>query len=316
VQDGVGRLLLEQTGGTPEHEPAAAAVLAQRAADQQVLAACVADTGAAPAVRVEPAFVLLAERLPAAQLGSALRLLLDPLQPDGTDLPAADPYYLELRVLADGDVDIRGLLDPETGQQPRRRDRTPPARRPSRRRQDPTSRQRRQHRSSDVDVEPETDVDLPRSTGNADGPCAVEPPTRPTRPDRPADPRSRRPCDPPDPADHPTRRTRGSRGPADPADPPIPPTLPTLPTRPTLPDGTRRRADEDPLLQWDQPWPTRTPAPPAAPAAPTATAATPTAAPTPPCACSASADDGTTPCATCSPTPPPPQPRANRHRRT
>ena len=60
--------------------------------------------------------MLLARRLPPAQLASALRMLLDPLQPDGTDQDDHDPYYLELRILADGDVDIRGLLDPETGQ--------------------------------------------------------------------------------------------------------------------------------------------------------------------------------------------------------
>ena len=116
LQDGIGQLLHEQTGGTPEDEQAAAAVLAQRAADQALLAACAADTTTAPATRIEPAFVLLAERLPPAQLASALRLLLDPLQPDGTDQPDTDPYYLELRTLADGDVDLRGLLDPETGQ--------------------------------------------------------------------------------------------------------------------------------------------------------------------------------------------------------
>ena len=115
VQDGIGRLLLEQTGGTPEDD-LAADVLAQRAADGAVLAGCCADVTAAPAARLEPAFVLLAERLSPGQLGSALRLLLDPLQPDGTDLPDRDPYYLELRILADGDVDLRGLLDPETGQ--------------------------------------------------------------------------------------------------------------------------------------------------------------------------------------------------------
>ena len=115
VQDGIGRLLLEQTGGTPEHTTAATAVLAQRQADASVLAACCADPTAAPDARLEPAFVLLAERLSPGQLGAALRLLLQPLHPDGTDTPPPDPYYLELRILADGDVDRRGLLDPETG---------------------------------------------------------------------------------------------------------------------------------------------------------------------------------------------------------
>ena len=116
LHDGIGQLLHQQTGGTPEDPTTAATVLAQRAADTAVLTACAADTTTPPATRIEPAFVLLAERLPTAHLASALRLLLDPLQPDGTDQPETDPYYLELRTLADGDVDLRGLLDPETGQ--------------------------------------------------------------------------------------------------------------------------------------------------------------------------------------------------------
>jgi hypothetical protein len=115
LHDGIGALLRQHTGGTPEDPMAAATVLAQRAADEAVLTACAADTTSDAAAQLEPAFVLLAERLPAAQIGSALRLLLDPLRPDGTDQPEADPYYLELRTLADGDVDLRGLLDPETG---------------------------------------------------------------------------------------------------------------------------------------------------------------------------------------------------------
>ena len=66
LQDGIGQLLLQQTGGTPEDDTAAAAVLTQRAADNALLAACCADTTAMPAARLEPAFVLLAERLPPA----------------------------------------------------------------------------------------------------------------------------------------------------------------------------------------------------------------------------------------------------------
>ena len=117
LHDGIGRLLLEQTGGTPEDDDAAAAVLAQRAADPALLDACAADRTAAPAARRRTG-VRAARRTPARRAArlSALRMLLDPLQPDGTDQPEHDPYYLELRILADGDVDLRGLLDPETGQ--------------------------------------------------------------------------------------------------------------------------------------------------------------------------------------------------------
>ena len=123
AQDGIGPLLRTATGGTPEtdgpdHGQAAADVLTQRAADQSVLDACCADTLTAPAARMEPAFVLLAERLSPADLPAALRTLLDPLQPDGTDTDTdqTDPYYFELRTLLDGDVDLRGHLDAETGQ--------------------------------------------------------------------------------------------------------------------------------------------------------------------------------------------------------
>ncbi len=114
--DGVGGLLRTAEGGTPFGE-VPASLLAARAAASAVLQRCVAATAAAPADRLEPALVVLAEQLTPNMLGWALRSLIDPLLPDGTDgRGEPDPYYLELRPLYDGDWDLRGLLDPETGQ--------------------------------------------------------------------------------------------------------------------------------------------------------------------------------------------------------
>jgi hypothetical protein len=115
VQHGIGELLRAHRGGTSPDTQDEARLRAQAADDQQVLDACCADVLAPPADRLEPAFVLLARRLPAGLLGWALRTLIDPLLPDGTDTDTHDPYYLELRPLLDGDVDLRGHLDPETG---------------------------------------------------------------------------------------------------------------------------------------------------------------------------------------------------------
>ncbi len=113
LRDGVPDVLRQQSGALA---PDDAAALAQRTADAALLETCCAATTRTPAQRLEPAFVLLAERLPAGLLGWALRCLVDPLLPDGTEDDPADPYYLELRPLLDGDVDVRGHLDAETGQ--------------------------------------------------------------------------------------------------------------------------------------------------------------------------------------------------------
>ena len=113
--DGIGPMLTAAGGGTPEH--GANALLAERAEAAQALQRCAEATAAAPADRLEPALVLLATRLTPNLLGTALRSLVDPLLPDGSDGDkGSDPYYLELRPLYDGDWDLRGLLDPETGQ--------------------------------------------------------------------------------------------------------------------------------------------------------------------------------------------------------
>ena len=86
-----------------------------RAEVEQVLAGCCADTLSDPAARLEPAMVLLARRLSPGQLGPALRQLVEALLPDGSDGDDSDPYFFELRALLDGDVDVSGHLDPETG---------------------------------------------------------------------------------------------------------------------------------------------------------------------------------------------------------
>ena len=113
--DGVGPLLQHSTGGVPEGA-AGEPLREQVEQDAAALQRCVDDDLTRPAARVEPALVLLAQHVAPAQLGWALRALLDPLQPDGSDGDAPDPCYLELRPLPGGDVDVRGLLDAETGQ--------------------------------------------------------------------------------------------------------------------------------------------------------------------------------------------------------
>jgi len=70
---------------------------------------------ATPAGRLEPAVLLLARHLAPGLLRPALGYLLDALFPDGIDLPDANEYYLHLQPLLDGDWDLRGHLDPETG---------------------------------------------------------------------------------------------------------------------------------------------------------------------------------------------------------
>jgi hypothetical protein len=113
--DGVGGLLQTDTGGLVPDDAVTADLLTARAAAQAVLQACVADTTAGPAQRLEPALVLLAGQLAPSHLGPALRQLLEALLPDGSDGVDRDPYFFELRELLDGDVDVRGHLTPEVG---------------------------------------------------------------------------------------------------------------------------------------------------------------------------------------------------------
>ena len=113
--DGVGQLLAAAQGGCPD-EVLTPQSLAQRRADREVLAQAAARVDLDAAARIEPALVLLARRLAPNLLGHALRQLVEAIQPDGHDTPVADPYFVQLRPLMDGDWDLLGLLDPATGQ--------------------------------------------------------------------------------------------------------------------------------------------------------------------------------------------------------
>ena len=116
LQDGVGSLLTTVTGWTgltaEQLSPATAVV---RREVQAVLAGCLAQLTAAPATRLEPAVLLLAQHLPAAQLAWALAVVLDALDPAQPAEPSGSRYYLELQPVLDGEWDLRGHLDPETG---------------------------------------------------------------------------------------------------------------------------------------------------------------------------------------------------------
>ncbi len=116
LTDGISTLLSPHTAqrALPDVPltPEAAAVRADLAA---VTAHGLAATGLLPADRLEPALLLLARHLPPGGLGGALELLLDALQPERIDSPADADYYLQLTPMLDGDWDLRGHLDPETG---------------------------------------------------------------------------------------------------------------------------------------------------------------------------------------------------------
>ena len=115
IIDGIGQLLKAAHGASPD-DALTDQGRAQRQADLALLADAAGRIELAPAPRCEPGLVLLARRLTPNLLGTALRQLVQAIQPDGTDAPAADPYFLQLRPLLDGDWDLLGLLDPATGQ--------------------------------------------------------------------------------------------------------------------------------------------------------------------------------------------------------
>jgi len=116
LTDGISSLLSPHTGllalDSVPITPAAAAVRADLAT---VTAQCLAATGLPPADRLEPALLLLARHLPPGGIGGALELLLNALQPDRIDTPTDADYFLQLTPMLDGDWDLRGHLDPETG---------------------------------------------------------------------------------------------------------------------------------------------------------------------------------------------------------
>ncbi len=115
LTDGIAGLLAQHTGQDLPDGAATAQALTVRSEVQAVTAACCADLTSTPAARLEPALLLLARHLAPGLLGVALTQLLDALLPDGIDAPDESDYYLHLQPLLDGDWDLRGLLDPETG---------------------------------------------------------------------------------------------------------------------------------------------------------------------------------------------------------
>ncbi|MBC7677585.1 MAG: hypothetical protein H7233_01140 [Pseudorhodobacter sp.] len=116
LDDGVRSLLACVTGrtGIDEHR-LPAATLAVRAQVEQVLTCCLAASEACPVERLEPAVLLLARYLPAGQLGWALKVLADALDPAQAPEPAGSRFYLGLVPVMDGEWDLRGHLNPETG---------------------------------------------------------------------------------------------------------------------------------------------------------------------------------------------------------
>lgn len=113
LQDGLRSLLGTVLGGSgADPDRVSAQTFAVRAQVDAVVDACLADTLSPPADRLAPALLLLAEHLPAGQLGWALAQLLDPDEPGP---PQRSRFFLALQPLLDGEWDLRGHLDPETG---------------------------------------------------------------------------------------------------------------------------------------------------------------------------------------------------------
>ncbi|MBC7678112.1 MAG: hypothetical protein H7233_03845, partial [Pseudorhodobacter sp.] len=94
LDDGVRSLLACVTGrtGIEEHR-LPAATLAVRAQVEQVLTRCLAETEARPVDRLEPAVLLVARYHPAGQLGWALKVLADALDPAEAPEPSGSRFY-------------------------------------------------------------------------------------------------------------------------------------------------------------------------------------------------------------------------------
>ena len=108
LHDGIPGLLQELSGGADPDPTRTAAVLD----------GCEVAYGAPPADRLEPAVVLLATRIPPRVLAWALNYLVDALLPEQHLERWEEEQartHLELRELLDGYLEVRGLLDPETG---------------------------------------------------------------------------------------------------------------------------------------------------------------------------------------------------------
>ena len=112
LQDLLGRALGR---GLPEHRQPTAAQLALRAELACVVGDALADDLSSPADRLQPVLLLLARETSPGLLGWSLDYLLDALVPDSIDQPDQRDYYLDLVPVLDGDWDLRGHLDHETG---------------------------------------------------------------------------------------------------------------------------------------------------------------------------------------------------------
>ena len=107
LSDGVRQLLHELSGGSDPDPEGTSDVLAQAAAAVDLPLP----------VRVEPVFVLIAQRLAPALLVRTLSVLVDALLPEEHLQRWEDEQaetYLDVRELLDGYADVKGVLDPET----------------------------------------------------------------------------------------------------------------------------------------------------------------------------------------------------------
>ena len=109
LSDGVPALVQELSGGAdPDPEQTS-----------RVLDGCAAAVTSEPATRLEPAFTLLATRVAPHLVARTLGYLVDALLPEEHLERWEDEQArtdLQLRSLLDGLVDVRGTLDPETGE--------------------------------------------------------------------------------------------------------------------------------------------------------------------------------------------------------
>jgi hypothetical protein len=116
VTDGLPDLLRAHLGADEDGEPPSDAALAVRADLASVQASALAASAVAPAARLEPCLLLLARHLPPGELHAATERLLDALLPEQIPVPDDADFFLLLTRVLDGAWDLRGLLDPETGE--------------------------------------------------------------------------------------------------------------------------------------------------------------------------------------------------------
>jgi hypothetical protein len=116
VTDGLPDLLRAQLGADEDGSAPSDAALAVRADLASVQASALVAVAVAPAARLEPCLLLLARHLPPGELHAATERLLDALLPEQVPVPDEADFFLLLTRVLDGAWDLRGLLDPETGE--------------------------------------------------------------------------------------------------------------------------------------------------------------------------------------------------------